>query len=44
METENRNKLRETENKPVVFKWEWIEHGQISGMGLTDTKYYVHSR
>ena len=44
VEMENRNKLTETENKPVVLKWEWIGCGQIRGMGLTETKYYVHSR
>ena len=42
MYMKNRNRLIDTENKHVVTKRKRERgKGQIQGMGLTDTNYYV---
>ena len=41
MYMQNRNSLRDMENKLAVTKGEREGGRQIRGMGLTDTKYYI---
>ena len=41
MYLQNRNRLTDIENKPVVTKKEREEKRQIRGMGLRDTNYYI---
>ena len=40
MYIQNRKRLKDTENKLVITKWEG-GGGQIRGMGVTDTNYYI---
>ena len=41
MYVQNTNRLTDIENKLVVTKGERKGEGQIRGMGLTDTNYYI---
>lgn len=41
---QNRNRLKDTEHRRVVIKWERCWAGQTGGLGTTDRHYCVLSR